>query len=258
MVALQKPDGGVRGLVMSDVFRRLVGRTLAQQFSGHFNTFCAPFQYALSARAGTEALARAVRIATEASGRTTVLSIDGVGAYDHISRSCMLQGLQSDPILATLSPYVRQFYGEPSEYLFYDAEGEAHHIQQGEGGEQGDPLMPALYMPWANMPPCCGCMVSSKPARTSLPTWMTSTSPALRSGLGPCSPLLPPPCARLPTSRSTLAKPEYGTRQVKNLLRSSPSSLRPPVPTPGKAIGPCQHTSKASPSSGPLSATGTL
>ena len=145
MVALQKPDGGVRGLVMSDVFRRLVGRTLAQQFSGHFNTFCAPFQYALSARAGTEALARAVRIATEANGRATVLSIDGVGAYDHISRSCMLQGLQSDPILATLSPYVRQFYGEPSEYLFYDEEGEAHHIQQGEGGEQGDPLMPALY-----------------------------------------------------------------------------------------------------------------
>ena len=145
MVALQKPDGGVRGLVMSDVFRRLVGRTLAQQFSGPFNTFCAPFQYALSARAGTEALARAVRIASEANGRTTVLSIDGVGAYDHISRSCMLQGLQSDPSLATLSPYVRQFYGEPSTYLFYDEAGAAHEIQQGEGGEQGDPLMPALY-----------------------------------------------------------------------------------------------------------------
>ena len=145
MVALQKPDGGVRGLVMSDVFRRLVGRTLAQQFSGPFNTFCAPFQYALSARAGTEALARAVRIASEANGRTTVLSIDGVGAYDHISRSCMLQGLQSDPSLATLSPYVRQFYGEPSTYLFYDEAGAAHKIQQGEGGEQGDPLMPALY-----------------------------------------------------------------------------------------------------------------
>ena len=145
MVALQKPDGGVRGLVMSDVFRRLVGRTLAQQFSGPFNTFCAPFQYALSARAGTEALARAVRIASEANGRTTVLSIDGVGAYDHISRSCMLQGLQSDPSLATLSPYVRQFYGEPSTYLFYDEAGAAHEIQQGEGDEQGDPLMPALY-----------------------------------------------------------------------------------------------------------------
>ena len=32
MVALQKPAGGIRALVMGDVFRRLVSRTLAQQF----------------------------------------------------------------------------------------------------------------------------------------------------------------------------------------------------------------------------------
>ena len=37
------------------------------------------------------------------------------------------------------------FYAEPSAYVFYDAEGAAHEIAQGEGGEQGDPLMPALY-----------------------------------------------------------------------------------------------------------------
>ena len=33
MTALQKPDGGVRGVVGGDVFRRLVGRTLAKQFA---------------------------------------------------------------------------------------------------------------------------------------------------------------------------------------------------------------------------------
>ena len=32
MTALQKPDGGVRGIVVGDVVRRLVARTLAQQF----------------------------------------------------------------------------------------------------------------------------------------------------------------------------------------------------------------------------------
>ena len=36
MVGLQKPDGGVRGLVMSDVFGRVVARTLAQQHAGAF------------------------------------------------------------------------------------------------------------------------------------------------------------------------------------------------------------------------------
>ena len=145
MVGLQKPDGGVRGLVMSDVFRRVVARTLAQQHAGAFQAACAPFQYALRTRAGAESLARAVRAACEADGRTTVLSEDGVGAFDHISRASMLRGLRCDPRLAALLPFVAQFYAEPSTYLFYDEDGVAHDITQAEGGEQGDPLMPALY-----------------------------------------------------------------------------------------------------------------
>ena len=35
--------------------------------------------------------------------------------------------------------------GQPSEYLWFDEQGRAHSILQAEGGEQGDPLMPALY-----------------------------------------------------------------------------------------------------------------
>ena len=42
-------------------------------------------------------------------------------------------------------PFVRQFYGQPSEYLWYDGHGVAHSIFQAEGGEQGDPLMPGLF-----------------------------------------------------------------------------------------------------------------
>ena len=34
-------------------------------------------------------------------------------------------------------PFVRMFYGSPSKYIL----GEEHAILQGEGGEQGDPLM---------------------------------------------------------------------------------------------------------------------
>ena len=42
-------------------------------------------------------------------------------------------------------PFVRQFYGRPSSYLWDDEDGQVHEIVQGEGGEQGDPLMPALF-----------------------------------------------------------------------------------------------------------------
>ena len=39
-------------------------------------------------------------------------------------------------------PFVVQFYGNPSSYLWDDDDGETHEIRQGGGGEQGDPLMP--------------------------------------------------------------------------------------------------------------------
>ena len=57
----------------------------------------------------------------------------------------MLGGLKRTPGLTGLLPFVAQLYAEPSTHVFYDAQGAAHEIRQGEGGEQGDPLMPALY-----------------------------------------------------------------------------------------------------------------
>ena len=42
-------------------------------------------------------------------------------------------------------PFVRMFHGSPSTYIWEDVEGVEHSILQGEGGEEGDPLMPLLY-----------------------------------------------------------------------------------------------------------------
>ena len=98
---------------------------------------CQPFQFALSTRAGTEADARALLGATEARPDATILSVDGVGAFDHISRQAMLQGLCTGANACV--PFVRQFYAAPSRFV------QAHEIFQPEGGEQGDPLMPAVF-----------------------------------------------------------------------------------------------------------------
>ena len=54
MTALQKPGGGVKGIVAGDVVRRLVARTIAQQVGKAVEGATAPFQYALAARAGGE------------------------------------------------------------------------------------------------------------------------------------------------------------------------------------------------------------
>ena len=74
-----------------------------------------------------------------------MLSVDAVGAFDHVSRGAMLGALHARPQLQPLLPFARQFYAAPSTYTWYDEADRAHVICQGEGGEQGDPLMPALY-----------------------------------------------------------------------------------------------------------------
>ena len=82
---------------------------------------------------------------TEANPTHTILSVDGVGAYDNISRNSMLQGFRDVPEANRCLPFVKMFYGAPSHYIWHSATGEAHIISQAEGGEQGDPLMPALF-----------------------------------------------------------------------------------------------------------------
>ena len=68
-----------RGIVAGDVFRRLVAMTISHQLGPEIERATSPFQYALSTRAGTECI-------TDLDPNATVLSIDGIGAFDMVSR----------------------------------------------------------------------------------------------------------------------------------------------------------------------------
>ena len=145
MTALSKPDGGVRGIVVEDVIHRLVARTMAQQLTPAVERATPPHQYALSTKAGCECIAHALQGITELHPEATVTSIDGVSAYDLISREATLRGLTRVDGGGAALPFVRMFYGSPSEYLWEDGVGIVHRVPQGEGGEQGDATMPLLF-----------------------------------------------------------------------------------------------------------------
>ena len=83
MTALCKPNGGVRGIVAGDMVRRLVARTISQQISKAVEQATSPFQYALSTKSGGECIAHSLQALTDLDPRATVLSIDGIGAFDH-------------------------------------------------------------------------------------------------------------------------------------------------------------------------------
>ena len=79
------------------------------------------------------------RAATDSDAAARVLSVDGIGAFDLISRSAMLE------IERAILPFVRLSYGHPSTYSWWDQNGVRRAVSQAEGGEQGDPLMPLLF-----------------------------------------------------------------------------------------------------------------
>ena len=124
--------------------RRLVSRTIAQQLGPAVEKATSPHQYAMTTKAGCECIAHVLQSLSESDPHSTVLSVDGVSAFDLISRESMLHGLMRVAGGGEVLPFVRQFYGQPSQYLWEDDDGITHTIPQGEGGEQGDALMPLL------------------------------------------------------------------------------------------------------------------
>ena len=123
-----RSDGGVRGIATGCSLRRLVARTLAKQFMAVFEAECAPFQYALSTRAGTDCVGHMLRAATDADPRLTILSVDGIGAYDHILRSAMLGRLLQMPGARQILPFVRLSYPQPSTYGWFDEDGQRRAV----------------------------------------------------------------------------------------------------------------------------------
>ena len=75
----------------------------------------------------------AVRAMTDLNPRTTVLSIDGVGAYDHVFRSSMLRKLYEVENLRRLLPFVRGVYSQPSTYHWQDEDGTQRVIDSAWG-----------------------------------------------------------------------------------------------------------------------------
>ena len=135
----------MRGLNAGDPFRRLVARTLAQQFASEFRQATAPYNFGMASHSGIESVIHYLRAITDTDPNACITKIDGVGAFDHILRAKMVAKLASLPTAHRLLPFVMASYGERSCYVWNDANGTAHDVFQGEGGEQGDALMPALF-----------------------------------------------------------------------------------------------------------------
>ena len=151
LTALRKPDGGVRGIVVGDIVRRLVARSMAKQIAKKVEQATSPFQYARSAKARSECVAHVVQTLTDVDPNATVVSIDGVGAYDLISRNSMLRGLKRMEDGDQVLPFVRCFYGSPSTYKNSRKTNWARQRTSLKGREGNKVIPSCLYfLHWGN------------------------------------------------------------------------------------------------------------
>lgn len=149
LTALKKSAQKVRGLNAADPFKRLVARTLAQQFVEEFRDAVAPFNFGIALHGGTESIMHYLQVLTDNNSQLCVTKIDGVGAFDHIFRSSMLHKLKSLPTAHRLIPFVMASYRDRSTYVWIDESNQAIDIHQGERGEQGEQCSNARpVLPW--------------------------------------------------------------------------------------------------------------
>ena len=131
ITALQKPNGGVRGIVAGDAIRRLVSRTIAQELRHAVERAAAPHHCAMTTKAGCECIAHVSRC----------VSLTHRAQYSWMERIRLaLSRIYAARFDASGgrrrgSPFVRQFHGHPSQYLWEDDARVTHTIPQGEGGE---------------------------------------------------------------------------------------------------------------------------
>ena len=103
----------------------------------HFERECAPFQFALPTRAGTDCVGHLLPAARDSDPNATILRVDGVGAHDHVLRLAMLERLVQMPGAKAILPLVRVSYGAlPVTFGWMILEGNATSLKQREASRR--------------------------------------------------------------------------------------------------------------------------
>ncbi|GJP43967.1 hypothetical protein CLOM_g3365 [Closterium sp. NIES-68] len=144
LVALQKPQGGVRPIAIGEVLPHLLSRCVTLHYKQQIRDFFLPcLQFGVAVPAGIEVMAHAVQSALSLHPEWVVLQLDVANAFNSVSRAAMFDALRHSPF-SGLIPFFRLFYASPSP-LYYRNGPAIETLQSASGVRQGDPCGPFLY-----------------------------------------------------------------------------------------------------------------
>ena len=143
LVALRKPNGGIRPIACGGVLRRLAGRAACAVFGDSIKAGCGRFQYAVGRPAGCELVHKTIAALTEANPRGVILAFDAKNAFNSVPRQ---QVLDSVAVRAPdLGPTAAAWLGRTTTHLFWNDNEDAARVRATSGVDQGCPLSPALF-----------------------------------------------------------------------------------------------------------------
>ena len=146
LIALAKPDGGIRPIAIGEVLRRLASRAVCHQWKESLGIRFSPFQYGVQTKGGAEQVLHVIRTHHSLHPRHALIRIDCKNAFNCVSRTAFLRAVLDDPDLRVLFPFIAQFYlPQGALHTTTDIGTVFSTLRSVSGTQQGDPLGPFLF-----------------------------------------------------------------------------------------------------------------
>jgi hypothetical protein len=145
LIALDKPDNGVRPIAVGELLYRLCTKAILR--STFTPDSLSPCQFGVGTRGGIEPVIRAVQRAMDDTVQdesfSHITSLDFKNAFNTLSRSDMAKAVKK--YAPGLYRAAKWAYNDSSDLIFGGIQGAPAVIKSSQGVRQGDPLGPLLF-----------------------------------------------------------------------------------------------------------------
>ena len=145
LIALSKPDKGIRPIAMGFTLRRTASKMLMSKLTHKSKELFQPHQMGVGTPKGAEAAVHAVRayVTNPNLSDKVLLKIDFKNTFNQVRRDVILNQVKIHT--PEIFNYVYQSYSDKSSLFYGNYSNEGCVIHSAEGVQQGDPSGPFLF-----------------------------------------------------------------------------------------------------------------